>query len=60
MMISQLMRFGSVVSFMQKYRESVNEKMLLMWAQQIAEGMNYLESRAIVHRDLAARNILVK
>jgi serine/threonine protein kinase len=60
MMISQLMRFGSVVSFLQKYRESVNEKMLLVWAQQIAEGMNYLESRAIVHRDLAARNILVK
>ena len=60
MLISQLMRYGSAVSFLQKYYDSVSEKMLLVWSQQIAEGMNYLESRAIVHRDLAARNILIK
>jgi epidermal growth factor receptor len=60
MLVSQLMRYGSAVSFLQKYRESVSEKMLLVWVQQIAEGMSYLESRGIVHRDLAARNILVK
>lgn len=60
MMVTQLMQFGSVVTFYQKYRDIVNEKMLLTWSKQIAEGMDYLESRGIVHRDLAARNILVK
>jgi len=60
MLVTQLMQYGSVVSFYQKYRDLVNEKMLLTWSMQIAEGMCYLESRGIVHRDLAARNILVK
>lgn len=59
-MVTQLMRYGSAVSFIQKYRDNVTEKMLLTWSQQIAEGMDYLESRGIVHRDLAARNILIK
>ena len=60
MIVTQLIRYGSVVAFMQKHRDKCNERMLLVWAQQIAEGMDYLESRKIVHRDLAARNILVK
>ena len=65
MMITQLMPFGSAVSFLQKYKhvlvkDSRTENMLLVWSQQIAEGMNYLESLGIVHRDLAARNILIK
>jgi serine/threonine protein kinase len=60
MMVTQLMRYGSVISYLQKNRSQVNEKMLLIWSQQIAEGMEYLETRKIVHRDLAARNILVK
>ncbi|XP_055938737.1 activated Cdc42 kinase-like isoform X1 [Argiope bruennichi] len=29
------------------------------FAQQICEGMQYLESKKLIHRDLAARNILV-
>lgn len=29
------------------------------YAQQVCEGMSYLESKRLVHRDLAARNILV-
>jgi serine/threonine protein kinase len=60
MMITQFMPFGSVVTFFEKHMEKVNERMLLTWGHQIAEGMHYLESRAIVHRDLAARNILIK
>lgn len=59
-LVTQMMRYGSAVSFLQRYKDKVTEKMLLIWAQQIAEGMEYLESRGIVHRDLAARNILIK
>lgn len=59
MLITQLMKYGSVVTFFQKYRDQVTELMLLTWAKQIAQGMAYLEERGIVHRDLAARNILV-
>lgn len=32
---------------------------LLNYAQQIAYGMSYLESKRYVHRDLAARNVLL-
>ena len=29
------------------------------FAQQVCDGMSYLESKRLIHRDLAARNILV-
>ena len=60
MIITPLIKFGSVLNFFNTYKKSVNEKMLLTWCAQIADGMNYLESREIVHRDLAARNVLVQ
>ena len=44
MLVTQLMNYGSVVSFFQKYRDRVTEIMLLTWSKQIAEGMTYLES----------------
>lgn len=61
-LVFRLMRYGSVVQFFAnpKQRARVSEAMLLKWAEQIADGMCYLEQRGIVHRDLAARNILIK
>ncbi|ODM93442.1 Fibroblast growth factor receptor 3 [Orchesella cincta] len=32
---------------------------LMIWAEQCANGMKYLASKAILHRDLAARNVLL-
>lgn len=61
-MVFQLMKYGSVVQFYQNanQRASLTAQRVLKWAEQIADGMCYLESRGIVHRDLAARNILIK
>lgn len=60
MIITPLMPYGSVLDFFAKHKSKVKSKMLLIWAEQIAKGMEYLENREIVHCDLAARNVLVQ
>ncbi|KAG8179806.1 hypothetical protein JTE90_025973 [Oedothorax gibbosus] len=49
---------------LQEYLRSSRGKLLKLpslvnMAAQIADGMNYLDSKNLIHRDLAARNILV-
>lgn len=39
--------------------QSISTSDLLVWSQQIADGMDFLSSHKIVHRDLAARNVLL-
>ncbi|XP_073254898.1 proto-oncogene tyrosine-protein kinase receptor Ret-like [Porites lutea] len=42
-----------------KPQTNLTSRQLMQFAQQIADGMNYLSSCKIIHRDLAARNVLV-
>ncbi len=44
---------------MKKEGSKSSLKLLYTYALQIADAMEYLESRRVVHRDLAIRNILL-
>lgn len=51
--------FGSLISYLDNFKDNINNRRLLLFASQICKGMKYLQDKRYVHRDLAARNILV-
>uniref|UniRef100_A0A8C8VN55 Tyrosine-protein kinase n=1 Tax=Pelusios castaneus TaxID=367368 RepID=A0A8C8VN55_9SAUR len=51
---------GCLRDYLQKNRERLDHKRLLLYAWQICKGMEYLGSQRYVHRDVASRNILVE
>jgi fyn-related kinase len=57
--ITELMKYGSLLEFLQGKGRALKLPQLIDMSAQIAAGMAYLESQNYIHRDLAARNILV-
>ncbi|VBB29935.1 unnamed protein product, partial [Acanthocheilonema viteae] len=60
MMVVEFCDGGALIDRLRSTQKSVVlVSMLIDYAQQIAKGMAYLESKKCVHRDLAARNVLL-
>lgn len=57
--ITELMKHGSLLEFLQRRGRNLNQMQLIEMSAQISAGMAYLESQNYIHRDLAARNVLV-
>ncbi|XP_072236573.1 tyrosine-protein kinase Fes/Fps [Leuresthes tenuis] len=57
--IMELIQGGDFLSFLRNEGHSLKPKMLVKMTENVAAGMEYLESKKCIHRDLAARNCLV-
>ncbi|XP_061079536.1 non-receptor tyrosine-protein kinase TYK2 [Conger conger] len=57
-LIMEYLPLGSLRDYLPKHH--VNMAQILLFAEQICQGMEYLHSKRYIHRDLAARNVLVE
>nr|XP_014352489.1 PREDICTED: non-receptor tyrosine-protein kinase TYK2-like [Latimeria chalumnae] len=57
-LIMEYLPLGSLRDYLPKH--AVRLPQILLFTQQICEGMAYLQSQRYIHRDLAARNVLVE
>ncbi|XP_028678860.1 non-receptor tyrosine-protein kinase TYK2 [Erpetoichthys calabaricus] len=57
-LIMEFLPLGSLRDYLPKHH--IGLKQILLFAEQISEGMEYLHSKRYIHRDLAARNVLLE
>ncbi|GCC16354.1 hypothetical protein chiPu_0022568, partial [Chiloscyllium punctatum] len=58
-MVTELAPFGSLYDYLRARHSAFPIHRLWLYAVQVCEGMDYLESKHFIHRDLAARNVLL-
>ncbi|XP_054468458.1 tyrosine-protein kinase Fes/Fps [Anoplopoma fimbria] len=57
--IMELIQGGDFLSFLRHEGQCLKPKMLVKMTENVASGMEFLETKKCIHRDLAARNCLV-
>ena len=49
-LVSEYIANGSLDCYLRRYKAELPQRLLLLWADQIADGMSYLQSVGIIHR----------
>lgn len=59
LMLVEFAEFGSLKSFLERQKKVLAADVLMLWAGDVAEGLDHVHSLGFLHRDVAARNVLV-
>lgn len=59
LMITEYLEGGSLFDLLHKKKKTIEDDKIILLAEDIALGMNYLHGRKVLHCDLKTSNILV-